>query len=170
MFQSKITLEEYLKFVQHEDAASEDASSDDIDMIPDIEEEDVETVQENIFKSRVSINMNPSLITLADDFKDDKENLLQPIKKADSLFNRFLTDVAKRPSLCPLNYEDWGLVSHYFREVFAARWCISQSENSKVSWQKGFKYSFMSKYIKEDITTEVLHNLEKSKCLSAVGD
>jgi len=32
--------------------------------------------------------------------------LLQPIKKAGSLFNIFLVDVAQMPSLCPLNYED----------------------------------------------------------------
>ena len=42
-------------------------------------------------------------------------NLLQPIKKAGSLFNRFLADIAKRPSLCPLNYKDWRLVPQYFR-------------------------------------------------------
>ena len=42
-------------------------------------------------------------------------NLLQPIKKAGSLFNRFLADVAKRPSLCLLNYKDWRLVPQYFR-------------------------------------------------------
>jgi len=32
--------------------------------------------------------------------------LLQPIKKVGSFFNRFVVDVAKGPSLCPLNYED----------------------------------------------------------------
>ncbi|KAJ8439074.1 hypothetical protein Cgig2_018468 [Carnegiea gigantea] len=72
MFRSRITLEEYLKSVQHEDAAGEDVSLDNIDMIPDFEEE-VEHVGENIFESRVSINMNPSLINIPDDFKDDKE-------------------------------------------------------------------------------------------------
>ncbi|KAJ8435525.1 hypothetical protein Cgig2_014444 [Carnegiea gigantea] len=46
---------------------------DDIDMIPDLEEEEVEHVGENIFESRVLINMNPSLINIPDDFKDDKE-------------------------------------------------------------------------------------------------
>ena len=76
MFRSSITLEEYLKFVQHEDAASEDVSLDDVDMIPDLEEEDVEHVGENIFESRFSINMNPSLINIHDDFKDDKELLI----------------------------------------------------------------------------------------------
>jgi len=42
MFQSEIILEEYLKSVQHEDAASEDISLDEIDMIPHLEEEDVD--------------------------------------------------------------------------------------------------------------------------------
>ncbi|KAJ8441284.1 hypothetical protein Cgig2_013699 [Carnegiea gigantea] len=69
---ARITLEEYLKSVQHEDTAGEDVSLDNIDMIPDFEEE-VEHVGENIFESRVSINMNPSLINIPDDFKDDKE-------------------------------------------------------------------------------------------------
>ncbi|KAJ8432000.1 hypothetical protein Cgig2_027003 [Carnegiea gigantea] len=76
MFRSRITLEEYLKSVQHEDAAGEDLSLDDIDMIPDLEEEQVEHVGENIFESRVSINMNPFLINVPDDFKDDKEVLI----------------------------------------------------------------------------------------------
>ena len=76
MFRSRITLEEYLKSVQHEDAAGEDVSLDDIDMIPDLEEEEVEHVGENNFESRVSINMNPSLINIPDNFKDDKEVLI----------------------------------------------------------------------------------------------
>ncbi|KAJ8438347.1 hypothetical protein Cgig2_015274 [Carnegiea gigantea] len=42
-------------------------------MIPNFEEE-VEHVGENIFESRVSIDMNPSLINIPDDFKDDKED------------------------------------------------------------------------------------------------
>ena len=65
--------QEYLKSVQHEDAAGEDVCLDDIDMIPDLEEEEVEHVGENNFESRVSINMNPSLINIPDNFKDDKE-------------------------------------------------------------------------------------------------
>ena len=47
-------------------------SLDTIDMIPDLEEE-VEHIKENIFESRVSINTNPSLINISDDFKDDKK-------------------------------------------------------------------------------------------------
>ncbi|KAJ8428047.1 hypothetical protein Cgig2_024099 [Carnegiea gigantea] len=82
MFRSRVTLEEYLKSIQHEDAAGEDVSLDDIDMIPDLEEEEeVETAGENIFESRVSINMNPSLITIPDDFKDDKEDITVNIVK-----------------------------------------------------------------------------------------
>ncbi|KAJ8435889.1 hypothetical protein Cgig2_010922 [Carnegiea gigantea] len=79
----KITLEEYLKSVQHEDAAGEDVSSDDIDMIPDLEEEEeeVEHVGEDIFESRVSINMNPSLINIPNNFKDDKEDIVVDIVK-----------------------------------------------------------------------------------------
>ncbi|KAJ8437811.1 hypothetical protein Cgig2_021353 [Carnegiea gigantea] len=73
MFRSRITLEEYLKFIQHEVAAREDVSLDDIDMIPNLEEEEVGTAGKNIFHSRVSINMNPSLISIPVDFKDDKE-------------------------------------------------------------------------------------------------
>jgi len=76
MFRSRVTLEEYLKSVQQEDAAGEDVSLDDIDMTPDLEEEEIDTVGENIFESRVSIDMNPSLITIPDDFKDDKQVLI----------------------------------------------------------------------------------------------
>ena len=53
MFRSRITLEDYPKSVQHEDAASEDVFLDDIDVIPDLEEEEVEHVGENIFELRV---------------------------------------------------------------------------------------------------------------------
>ncbi|KAJ8424882.1 hypothetical protein Cgig2_017974 [Carnegiea gigantea] len=81
MFRSRITLEEYLKSVQHEDEASEDVSLDDIDMIPDSKEEEVEHVRKNIFESRVSINMNPSLINIPDNFKDDKEDIAVDIVK-----------------------------------------------------------------------------------------
>jgi len=76
MFRSWITLEEYLKSVQDEDVAGEDVALDNIDMIPNLEEEEVEHVQENIFESRVLITMNPSLINIPDDFKDDKEMLI----------------------------------------------------------------------------------------------
>ncbi|KAJ8420495.1 hypothetical protein Cgig2_027867 [Carnegiea gigantea] len=156
-------------------------------MIPDFEEE-VEHVGENIFESRVSITMNPSLINIPDDFKDDKErimvplnNLLQPIKKAGSLFNRFLADVAKRPSLCPLNYKDWRLVPQYFRgriimfirgkfllpDGIQVNQKILKSVGERV---RGFKYFLRCKYVKEDTTKEALYNLEKSKRPSAVGD
>ncbi|KAJ8424710.1 hypothetical protein Cgig2_025459 [Carnegiea gigantea] len=73
MFRSKITLEEYLKSVQHEDAVGEDVSLNNIDMIPDFDEEEVEHVGENIFESRVSINTNLFLINIPHDFKDDKD-------------------------------------------------------------------------------------------------
>ncbi|KAJ8422747.1 hypothetical protein Cgig2_000381 [Carnegiea gigantea] len=77
MFQSRITSKEYHKSVQHEDVAGEDVSLDDIHITFDLEEEEVKTTEENIFESRVSINMNPSFITIPDDFKDDKSNLVK---------------------------------------------------------------------------------------------
>ena len=40
----------------------------------------------------------------------------QPIKRAGSLFNRFLTDIAKRANLCPLNYKEWRLVPSIFKD------------------------------------------------------
>ena len=51
-------------------------SLDDVDVIPDLEEEEAKHVGENIFESRVSINMSPSLINIPDNFKDDKEVLV----------------------------------------------------------------------------------------------
>ncbi|VFQ59844.1 unnamed protein product [Cuscuta campestris] len=36
--------------------------------------------------------------------------LLQPVKKAGDLFNRFLADIAKRPQFCPISYSDWSVV------------------------------------------------------------
>ncbi|KAJ8423241.1 hypothetical protein Cgig2_030094 [Carnegiea gigantea] len=47
MFRSRITLEECLKSVQHEDVVGENMSLDDIDMIPDLEEEEVEHEKEH---------------------------------------------------------------------------------------------------------------------------
>ena len=35
---------------------------------------------------------------------------LQPTKKAGSVFNRFLVDVARRRELCPIHYKEWHLV------------------------------------------------------------
>ena len=49
MFRSRVTLEEYLKSVQHEDATGEDLSLDDIHVIFDLEHEEVATAEENIF-------------------------------------------------------------------------------------------------------------------------
>ena len=76
MFRSRITLEGYLHFIQHEDTAGEEVSLDDIDMISDKEEEEVETNKETIFNSRVLINVNPYLVAMPYDFKDDKEVLI----------------------------------------------------------------------------------------------
>ncbi|KAJ8435633.1 hypothetical protein Cgig2_000299 [Carnegiea gigantea] len=152
----RIILEEHLKFVQHEDAVGEDVSLDDIDMIPDLEEEEVKQVGENIFKSRVSINMNPSLINIPNGFKDDKElltlrivvplnNLLQPIKKTGSLSNRFLTD---GKFLLPDGVQ----------------------LNQKILKSVGNGYSLRCKYVKKGTRKEALYNLEKSKHLFTVGD
>ena len=41
MFRSRITLEGYLKSAQHEDVVGEDVSLDEIDMMPNLEEEEV---------------------------------------------------------------------------------------------------------------------------------
>ncbi|KAJ8429710.1 hypothetical protein Cgig2_004885 [Carnegiea gigantea] len=59
MVRSRVILEECLKSIQHEDAAGEDVSLDEIDMIPDLEEEEeVETARENIFESRdIAVNI-----------------------------------------------------------------------------------------------------------------
>lgn len=146
MFRSRITLEEYLKSIEHETPVGEDVALDNINMMPDLEEEDVEADEDNAYESRISIDVNPSHISIPEDFNDDKEvliideqgnakrfggrisvnvaykllpperimvplnKLLEPIKKAGTLFNRFLADVAKRPTLCPLNYGDWQLL------------------------------------------------------------
>ena len=45
---------------------------------------------------------------------------LQPIKKAGSVFNRFLADVARRPELCPLHYKDWRLVPGVVKDRIVA--------------------------------------------------
>ena len=47
-----------------------------IDMFPSLEGEDLATMEEDTCDSRVSMNMNSSLITIPDDFKDDKEVLI----------------------------------------------------------------------------------------------
>jgi len=76
MFLSRVTLEEYLKSIEHETATGEDVSLDDIDMFPNLEEENLTTMEEDTCDSRVSMNMNSSLITIPDDFKDDREVLI----------------------------------------------------------------------------------------------
>ena len=48
MFRSRITLEEYLKPIQHEDAVGENMSLN-INMISDLEEQDVGTVRREYF-------------------------------------------------------------------------------------------------------------------------
>ncbi|KAJ8438197.1 hypothetical protein Cgig2_001915 [Carnegiea gigantea] len=53
MFRPMIIFKGYLESVQHEDVVSEDVFLNDIDMIPDLKEEEVETVKENIFESRL---------------------------------------------------------------------------------------------------------------------
>ncbi|KAJ8433691.1 LOW QUALITY PROTEIN: hypothetical protein Cgig2_030078 [Carnegiea gigantea] len=95
MFQSRITLEEYFKSVQHEDAVGEDVSLNDIDMILDLEEEEVE--HGGYFRSRVSINMNPSLINIPDNFKDDKEDKEGSYHEpATKKFMDIVVDIVKR--------------------------------------------------------------------------
>ena len=61
------------------------------------------------FGGRINVNMAYKLVP-SERIMAPLNNLLQSIKKAGSSFNRFLADVAKRPSLCPLNYKDWRLV------------------------------------------------------------
>ncbi|KAJ8447677.1 hypothetical protein Cgig2_031731 [Carnegiea gigantea] len=150
---------------EHEAAAGEDTSLDDINMDLDSEEEEeVEINEKEELDTTVWTNINPAYITIPEDFKDDHEvliigkrvlgldgtlfaplllalrkstgrisvhmvyklvsperimvplnNFLLPIKKAGSLFNRFVADIAKRSSLCPLNYDDWRLVPQYFK-------------------------------------------------------
>ena len=41
---------------------------------------------------------------------------LQPVKKAGSMFNQFVADVAKRPRFCPLNNKEWRLVPSLFKD------------------------------------------------------
>ncbi|KAJ8430064.1 LOW QUALITY PROTEIN: hypothetical protein Cgig2_020984 [Carnegiea gigantea] len=93
-------------------------------MISDMEEEVVETTEENIFDSRVLINVNPSFVTMPYNFKDDKEG-------------KFLL-----PNGVQVKQK------------------ILKSVEERV---RGFKYSLRCKYVKEDTTKEVSHNLDKSK-------
>ncbi|KAJ8426129.1 hypothetical protein Cgig2_000997 [Carnegiea gigantea] len=74
MVRPRIALEEYLKSIEHKEAACEDLSLDNIDMTLDLEEDDLETIEENTFELRVSIEMNSSLITIPDNYKDDREH------------------------------------------------------------------------------------------------
>jgi len=45
-------------------------------MFPNLKEEDLATMEEDTCDSRVLMNMNSSLITIPDDFKDDREVLI----------------------------------------------------------------------------------------------
>ncbi|KAJ8430686.1 hypothetical protein Cgig2_024551 [Carnegiea gigantea] len=155
MFRSKIKLEEYLMCVQHKDTVGEDMSLDDIGMIPNLKEEEVKTIAENIFESRVSINMNASLVTIPDDFKNDKEVLIID----------YLLMVLRNLVYVPLTIRI-GAWSHSTLEVEVNR-KILKSIGKRV---RGFKYCLRCKYVKEDTAKEALYNLEKSKDPSAIGD
>ena len=79
MFRSRFTLEEYLKSVEHEVAAGEDMSLDDLDMVIDLEDDnddDVEVNEQDALDSDVFANVNPAHISIPEDFKDDQEVLI----------------------------------------------------------------------------------------------
>ena len=77
MFRPRITLEKYLKFVEHEAAAGGDTLLDDINIAPDLEEEDdVEINEEEELNSNVWKNINLAHISIPEDFKDDHEVLI----------------------------------------------------------------------------------------------
>jgi len=80
MFRSRITLEEYLKSVEHEVAAGEDISLDDINMDTELEEndddDDVEINEQDDLHSKVFANVNHAHISIPEDFKDDQEVLV----------------------------------------------------------------------------------------------
>ena len=53
----------------------------------------------------------------------------QPVKKAGSVFNKFLADVARHPELCPLHYKEWRLVPRVFKDLILIHirvsfWCV----------------------------------------------
>jgi len=50
---------------------------------------------------------------------------LQPVKKAGSVFNRFLADMARRPKLCPLHYKEWRLVPGVVKDRIVAYMRVS---------------------------------------------
>jgi len=52
----------------------------------------------------------------------------QPVKKAGSVFNRFLADVNKQPKLCPLNYKEWPLVLGVIEDQVVAYVWVSYIE------------------------------------------
>ncbi|CAO2840538.1 unnamed protein product [Amaranthus hypochondriacus] len=96
--------------------------------------------------------------------------LFQPVKKAGSIFNRFLSDIARRPTLCPLNYKDWRLVPQYFkRQIITyvrAKFMLisSQKVDEKVVSSVGerlrwYKRCLRMKYINAETTKEDLYNL-----------
>ena len=53
---------------------------------------------------------------------------LQPMKKAESVFNRFLADVAKWPELCPLRYRELQLVPRVVKDRVIAYLQVSYIE------------------------------------------
>jgi len=62
MVWSRITLEEYLRSIEHETPAEKDVSLDDFDMVPDLEEENVKVDKGHGFESRISIDVNLLLL------------------------------------------------------------------------------------------------------------
>ncbi|CAO2825126.1 unnamed protein product [Amaranthus hypochondriacus] len=100
--------------------------------------------------------------------------LFQPVKKAGSIFNRFLSDVAKRPALCPINYKDWRLVPQYFKKkiitYIRANFLLLNSKkvDDKVLSSIGeklrqYKRTLRMTYINDKTTKEELYNLPSAE-------
>ncbi|VFQ79582.1 unnamed protein product [Cuscuta campestris] len=108
------------------DYGDDDDSDVDFDLDPSLipvpegfnDDEEVLTIdaQGNVNKLRGRITVNVVIgLDAGTRILVPMNKLLQLVKKAGGLFNRFLADIAKRPRFCPINYSDWRVVPTLYK-------------------------------------------------------
>ncbi|VFQ79494.1 unnamed protein product [Cuscuta campestris] len=161
MFRSKRTFEEYQHLLENE---VPEGFNDD---------EEVLTIdaQGNVSKLRGRISVKVVVgLDAGTRILVPMNKLLQPVKKAGGLFNRFLADIAKRPRFCPLNYSDWRVVPTLYKkrilEFIKKKFVLPSTDSvqdkilSTVGERlRGYKRTLRKKYIQKGTTKEDLYNI-----------
>ncbi|VFQ86558.1 unnamed protein product [Cuscuta campestris] len=141
------------------------------------DDEEVLTIdaQGNVSKLRGRITVNVVIgLDVGTRILVPMNKLLQPVKKAGGLFNRFLANIAKRPRFCPINYSDWRVVPTLYKnrilDYIKKKFVLPSTDSAKDKILstigerlRGYKHSLRQKYIQKGTTKEDLYNLPISK-------